>query len=78
MARVHLSFHAKCWFLVPLHAHGHNRSRYLDVAADAEVLLPGGVKGVGHLFRGGLHLLLDRLLGDTLDQGETKVMSVDE
>lgn len=39
---------------------------YLDVATDAEALPLGGEERVGHLLRGGLDLLLDLLLGDTL------------
>lgn len=39
---------------------------YLDVPADAERLLLRGEERVRHLLRGGLDLLLNLLLGDTL------------
>lgn len=39
---------------------------YLDVATDAEALPLGREERVSHLLRGGLDLLLDLLLGDTL------------
>lgn len=44
---------------------------YLDVATDTEALPLGGEEGVSHLFRGGLDLLLNLLLGDTLNDEVT-------